>query len=100
MRAPCHVNITEHKFQMTLICRYVLAIAGKKLEGDAVQQLSRDEVEQELTLLGLLVFNNNVKESSPSAFRTISGAGIDCKIITGDNAFTAVDLPPPLILLP
>jgi len=70
---------------------YVLAIAGKSIEAQGnVQEMKREDVECELSLLGLLVFQNNIKESSPSAFKIIAGAGIDCKIITGDNAFTAV----------
>jgi cation-transporting ATPase 13A3/4/5 len=70
---------------------YVLAVGGKSLEGkDRVQQLSREDVECDLSLLGLLVFLNDIKKSSPAAFRTIADGGIDCRIITGDNAFTAV----------
>lgn len=70
---------------------YVLAMAGKSLDGrDNVQVMSREDVECDLSLLGLLVFINDVKETSPAAFSAITNGGIDCKIITGDNAFTAV----------
>jgi cation-transporting P-type ATPase 13A2 len=70
---------------------YVLAMAGKSLKGvPNVQEMAREELECDLTLLGLLVFLNDVKDTSPAAFKSISDGGIDCKIITGDNAFTAV----------
>ena len=40
----------------------------------------------------LLIIQNLVKHDSSRAFSVICGGGIECKIITGDNAFTAVKI--------
>lgn len=69
---------------------YVLAIAGKTVEKEGSSEITRDAAECDLQLLGLIIIRNQVKEDSAQAFSSIGAGAIECKMITGDNAFTAV----------
>lgn len=78
---------------------YVLGVAFKELSmnatsgedgegGDAQQQLTRDEVESELQLLGLVLFQNDLKSDSAQVLSTLKQGGVRSVMITGDNAMT------------
>ncbi|XP_036033957.1 polyamine-transporting ATPase 13A2 isoform X6 [Onychomys torridus] len=72
----------------------VVALAGKPLSIapslEAAQQLTRDTVEQELSLLGLLVMRNLLKPQTTPVIQTLRKTGIRTIMVTGDNLQTAV----------
>ncbi|XP_051027153.1 polyamine-transporting ATPase 13A2 isoform X2 [Acomys russatus] len=72
----------------------VVALAGKPLpiapSLEAAQQLTRDTVEQELSLLGLLVMRNLLKPQTTKVIQTLRKTGIRTIMATGDNLQTAV----------
>ena len=54
---------------------------------------ARFEVAGELQFLGLLYFRNQMRPDTPAAIRELRHDGqIECKIVTGDNCFTAVHI--------
>lgn len=73
---------------------YVLGVAFKELSAVTTddegieQQLTRDEVESELQLLGLVLFQNELKSDSAQVLSTLKAGGVRSVMITGDNAMT------------
>ncbi|XP_010591374.1 polyamine-transporting ATPase 13A2 isoform X1 [Loxodonta africana] len=72
----------------------VLALASKPLpiapNLEAAQQLTRDTVEQELSLLGLLVMRNLLKPQTTSVIQDLRRTHIRTVMVTGDNLQTAI----------
>nr|KAF6503965.1 ATPase cation transporting 13A2 [Rousettus aegyptiacus] len=72
----------------------VVALAGKPLpiaaSLEAAQQLTRDTVERELSLLGLLVMRNLLKPQTAPVIRALRRTRIRTVMVTGDNLQTAV----------
>ncbi|XP_053516139.1 polyamine-transporting ATPase 13A2 isoform X1 [Artibeus jamaicensis] len=72
----------------------VVALAGKPLpitpSLEAAQQLTRDAVEQHLSLLGLLVMKNLLKPQTTPVIQALRGTRIRTVMVTGDNLQTAV----------
>ncbi|XP_045660225.1 polyamine-transporting ATPase 13A2 isoform X3 [Ursus americanus] len=72
----------------------VVALAGKPLPVapslEAAQQLTRDSVERELNLLGLLVLRNLLKPQTAAVIRALRRTRIRTVMVTGDNLQTAV----------
>ncbi|XP_066231296.1 polyamine-transporting ATPase 13A2 isoform X6 [Saccopteryx leptura] len=72
----------------------VVALAGRPLpippSLEAAQQLTRDTVEQELSLLGLLVMRNLLKPQTTPVIQALRKTYIRTVMVTGDNLQTAV----------
>jgi len=72
----------------------VVALAGKPLPVapslEAAQQLTRDTVERELGLLGLLVMRNLLKPQTTAVIQALRRTRIRTVMVTGDNLQTAV----------
>ncbi|XP_072607190.1 polyamine-transporting ATPase 13A2 isoform X20 [Vulpes vulpes] len=72
----------------------VVALASKPLpivpSLEAAQQLSRDAVERELSLLGLLVMRNLLKPQTTPVIQALRRTRIRTVMVTGDNLQTAV----------
>uniref|UniRef100_K9INU9 Putative cation-transporting atpase n=1 Tax=Desmodus rotundus TaxID=9430 RepID=K9INU9_DESRO len=72
----------------------VVALAGKSLpitaSLEAAQQLTRDTVEQQLSLLGLLVMRNLLKPQTTPVIQALRRTRIRTVMVTGDNLQTAV----------
>jgi len=72
----------------------VVALAGKPLPVapslEAAQQLTRDAVEWELGLLGLLVMRNLLKPQTTAVIQALRRTRIRTVMVTGDNLQTAV----------
>ncbi|XP_049627916.1 polyamine-transporting ATPase 13A2 isoform X1 [Suncus etruscus] len=72
----------------------VVALAGKLLPiaptPEAAQPLTRDSVEQDLNLLGLLVMKNLLKPQTTSVIQALRRTRIRTIMATGDNLQTAV----------
>uniref|UniRef100_G3TGK7 Cation-transporting ATPase n=1 Tax=Loxodonta africana TaxID=9785 RepID=G3TGK7_LOXAF len=71
----------------------VIALAHKALKMgmlSEVANLARDEVESELTFLGLLIMENRLKKETKPVLKELSEARIRTVMITGDNLQTAI----------
>ncbi|BBX82146.1 cation-translocating P-type ATPase [Mycolicibacterium aubagnense] len=66
----------------------VLAVADRRLESDA-NPPDRDQVERDLTLLGLVAMIDPPRPEVPAAVADCHAAGIRIIIITGDHGLTA-----------
>ncbi|DAZ96102.1 TPA: hypothetical protein N0F65_000650 [Lagenidium giganteum] len=72
---------------------YVLGMAFKEVTGTAGDDLQRfladrDAVEENVALLGLIMFRNEIKPDSRDAILTLKRGDIRTVMITGDNAMT------------
>lgn len=75
---------------------YVLGIAYKEIPAsgggeDGIkfdQQQTREDIESDLNLLGLIMFQNDLKDDSADVLSTLKDGGIRTVMITGDNAMT------------
>ena len=80
-------DIEKRLAEYSLHGNYVLALSSKQCAIEAgAEELDRDAVESELTFLCLILFRNEIKPSSPSAFAKLREGGIECIMVTGDNA--------------
>ncbi|XP_037354959.1 polyamine-transporting ATPase 13A2 isoform X2 [Talpa occidentalis] len=72
----------------------VVALAGKPLSMasslEAAQQVTRDTVERDLSLLGLLVMRNLLKPQTTPVIQALRRTRIRTVMVTGDNLQTAV----------
>lgn len=76
---------------------YVVALATKTVaaaavspRSEATEPIARDAVESSVAFLGFLLFVNQVKPESPYVVGALEEAGVDVRMITGDDALTAV----------
>ncbi|KAF0700986.1 Aste57867_8432 [Aphanomyces stellatus] len=100
---PAHFHDTVHAYAKDGY--YCMGLATKHI---VVQQdIPRAHVESQLTFLGLLLFLNPIKPESAPLMEALQTADIDVRIITGDNALTAIhvarglamDLRPNIVIL-
>lgn len=73
----------------------VIAIAGKSIEGLSwlkAQKMKREQAESNLRFLGLVIFENRLKPGTAPAIQGLRSAHLACRMITGDNAMTAVSV--------
>ncbi|EQC28903.1 hypothetical protein SDRG_13413 [Saprolegnia diclina VS20] len=77
---------------------YCLALAYRDMDG-VPTDAQRDSVEADVHLLGLLLFRNPIKDEAFEVVRTLQRAAIDVRMITGDNALTAIHVSRKLQLL-
>jgi len=71
--------------------KYVLAIAGRALTGGSVDALSsREDVERDLVMLGLLLFKNPLRKDTRRTIERLREGEVRSVMITGDAAGTAI----------
>lgn len=73
----------------------VIACAGKTMPGMSwikAQRMRREQAESGLKFLGLMIFENKIKDGTGPAIATLTGAGIVTKMATGDNVQTAISV--------
>lgn len=68
---------------------YVLALASKTYPVTA-DMPAREAMECRLTFLGFVLFLNKIKTEAPYVVGALEDAKVDVRILTGDNAFTAL----------
>ncbi|KJE95551.1 ATPase type 13A2 isoform 3, variant [Capsaspora owczarzaki ATCC 30864] len=56
------------------------------------QRVTREEVESDLTMLGLLIMQNRLKPETTPVIDQLLDANIRCAMVTGDNPLTAVSV--------
>ncbi|KAF4664620.1 hypothetical protein FOL47_005043 [Perkinsus chesapeaki] len=66
---------------------YVLAIASRSVTAAEGATLPRHELEDDLELLGLLLFRNEVKPDSARYIDVLKTGGVDSVMITGDSVY-------------
>jgi P-type Ca2+ transporter type 2C len=80
--------LQEHTRRAQLALRN-LAFATRRLDADTAKHGSIDEIETELTLVGLVSMIDPIRETVPAAMRAARQAHIKVNIVTGDFALTA-----------
>ncbi|XP_018422483.1 PREDICTED: probable cation-transporting ATPase 13A4 [Nanorana parkeri] len=87
------INFTEELELYTKQGFRVLGLAYKLLEkneSQRIKDLKRDEVESDLSFLGLLVMENRLKLETRPVLRELFNSSVRTVMITGDNLQTAV----------
>ncbi|KAF8530457.1 hypothetical protein BU17DRAFT_36097 [Hysterangium stoloniferum] len=73
----------------------VIAIAGKSIQGLSwlkAQRMKREQAETDLKFLGLIIFENKIKPATTPAIHALRAAQLGCRMVTGDNARTAISV--------
>ncbi|XP_043214514.1 polyamine-transporting ATPase 13A3-like isoform X1 [Amphibalanus amphitrite] len=93
---PVLDSYTQHGFRVLALGQRPLP----KLSYARAQRISREEVECQLTFLGLLVFENRLKPQSRPVLQELYNADIRTVMVTGDNMLTALSVAHDSGLLP
>lgn len=85
----------------------VLVVAGRRCyaKGDTFSEfyysdLSREEAESQLELLGLVLFENKLKKETPRVIDILNKANMRTTMCTGDNALTAISVARESLIIP
>ncbi|XP_057696418.1 polyamine-transporting ATPase 13A3 isoform X3 [Corythoichthys intestinalis] len=74
----------------------VIALAHRRLESKLtwhkVQNVSRDNIEINMELLGLIIMQNKLKKETPAVLQDLHRANIRTVMVTGDNMLTAISV--------
>ncbi|XP_072037305.1 polyamine-transporting ATPase 13A3-like [Amphiura filiformis] len=74
----------------------VLALAWKPLKDNVTasnyQNIGRDELENDLTFLGILIWQNKLKPESSPVINELQQSSIRTIMVTGDNILTAINV--------
>lgn len=88
-------NLESILYQYTQKGYRVLAAASRVLDLETLGQLqrqTREQLETELTFLGLIVMENRLKPGTGDVVRELRDANINVVMITGDNIHTGVSV--------
>ncbi|ORY02702.1 hypothetical protein K493DRAFT_334519 [Basidiobolus meristosporus CBS 931.73] len=72
---------------------YVLAMAHRdlgKIDPRSIQEWSREEMESQLNLMGLVLFKNMLKDDTTDAITQLKEGGTRTVMVTGDTALTGI----------
>ena len=92
----CNINTVPSDYQEYTDAaagnqEYILSAAIRVLpNGFDIQGSTRDLLEADLTLVGILHFTNDLRPDSADALRELREAGIRCCMCTGDASATAI----------
>ncbi|EFX85022.1 hypothetical protein DAPPUDRAFT_314488 [Daphnia pulex] len=73
----------------------VIALAHRLVESQSInklQKVQREDLEHELTFLGLVVLENRLKPDTADVLRELSSADVRTIMVTGDNLLTAISV--------
>jgi cation-transporting ATPase 13A2 len=74
----------------------VLACGYKKMKSNfdwrKTQRVKREEMECDLVFLGLIIMQNRLKKDTPHVIQQLTKSNIECIMVTGDNAHTAMSV--------
>lgn len=82
-------SYTQHGYRVIALAKKQLPI---KLTYPKIQRLQREQVECELTFLGLLVMENRLKPETTPVIQTLQEANMRTIMVTGDNMLTALSV--------
>lgn len=75
---------------------YILAVAHKVLTSECskaeIADMSRNDLESGLSLIGLIMFENKMRPDSPDAIAMLKEGNIRSLICTGDNELTGISI--------
>ncbi|GAB1603544.1 probable cation-transporting ATPase 13A3 [Argonauta hians] len=85
-------NFQEVLIKFTKFGYRVLAFAYKpiKLNYMRVQRVTREQVEKDLVFVGLIVFENRLKEETKPTIEILNNADLKTVMVTGDNMLTSL----------
>ena len=70
----------------------ILALAYKYITEEEYHKINRNDSEKNLNFLGFLLFLNPLKTDSNKVILSLINSKINCKIISGDNINTTIDV--------
>ncbi|KAK7494113.1 hypothetical protein BaRGS_00014586 [Batillaria attramentaria] len=82
-------SYTQHGYRVIALAKKELP---SKLTYPKIQRLQREQVECDLTFLGLLVMENRLKPETEPVIQTLQEANIRTIMVTGDNMLTALSV--------
>ena len=68
---------------------YQISIAQKRIP-ENFEDMSRDDLESNLTFMGVLNFKNLIREETEGVISQLKGGDIQSMMVTGDNVFTGI----------
>ncbi|XP_029642002.1 probable cation-transporting ATPase 13A3 [Octopus sinensis] len=85
-------NFQEVLIKFTKFGYRVLAFAYKpiKLNYMRVQRVTREQVEKDLQFVGLIVFENRLKDETAPTIEVLNSADVKTVMVTGDNMLTSL----------
>ncbi|CAD8162221.1 unnamed protein product [Paramecium octaurelia] len=67
----------------------ILGLAYKELQNNQID-LAREQLEQSLSFVGLLLMENPLKQDTADVIALLKKSGLDVKVISGDNPLTTI----------
>jgi magnesium-transporting ATPase (P-type) len=71
---------------------YQISVASKPVKADNVSDVTRDEVECSLIFVGVLNFQNVMREDTPDVIRQLEEGEVHCIMLTGDSVQTGIQV--------
>jgi cation-transporting ATPase 13A3/4/5 len=72
---------------------YQISMAVKELPSDTdVMHVSRDDIERDLSFLGVINFRNVMREETPGVVAELEAGEVRCIMITGDSVLTGISI--------
>jgi magnesium-transporting ATPase (P-type) len=70
---------------------YQISMAMKEIaDSTNLAELSRDEIENNLTFVGVINFKNVLREETPEVIRHLESGEVQCIMVTGDSVLTGI----------
>jgi magnesium-transporting ATPase (P-type) len=89
----CEVPTSYHETlgKFSRIGFYQIAVAWKNIESmDEAIHVARDDIEKDLTFIGVLSFENRLREKTTQVINNLRSSGVDSVMLTGDSLLTAI----------
>merc|ERR1712106_820292 len=83
-------SYASHGFRILALASKVIIPAMAK--AGKINKMTREQVEEDLTFLGLVILKNRLKPASIGVLNELRGANIRTVMVTGDNILTAVSV--------
>jgi len=83
-------SYASHGFRILALASKVIVPAMAK--AGKISKMTREQVEADLTFLGLVILENRLKTASIGVLQELRGANIRTVMVTGDNILTAVSV--------
>ncbi|KAL9656868.1 hypothetical protein ABK040_004402 [Willaertia magna] len=81
----------SHKGYRVLACGVrKITMNSNQIDSAFIDQLTREEVENELQFLGFICMENKLKRDTTSIIKTLNDTNLRSVVITGDNPYTTI----------
>lgn len=72
---------------------YQISLAKKTIDPSTdINQISRDDLEKDLTFVGVIDFKNVLRDETPATIRHLEVGGVHCIMATGDSLLTGITI--------